>query len=59
MSTKLAFQARGSTHSWKRSIARMSSSVKISGLRPPWTQRNCLFMTAASGRQQNDSIAAS
>jgi hypothetical protein len=33
---------------------RRSSRVLSSGERPPWMQRNCLFMTAASGRAQKD-----
>lgn len=36
-----------------------SSRVLSSGLNPPWMQRNCLFMIAAKGRQQNDSMHAS
>jgi hypothetical protein len=39
--------------------ARMSSSVLNSGERPPWMQRNCLFMIAASGSAQKDSMQAS
>ena len=35
-----------------------SSSVLSSGERPPWIHRNCLFMTAARGRLQKDSIQA-
>jgi hypothetical protein len=38
---------------------RISSRVCKSGERPPWTQKNCLFMTAASGRAQNEFIHAS
>lgn len=38
---------------------RMSSIVFSSGDRPPWIQRNCLFMMAARGREQKDSIHAS
>ena len=37
----------------------ISSSVWTSGDKPPWTQRNCWFMRAASGRQSNASIQAS
>ncbi len=37
----------------------ISSSVWISGERPPWTQRNCWFMRAASGRQSKASMQAS
>ena len=37
----------------------ISSKVWISGLRPPWTQRNCWFMSAARGRQSNASMQAS
>ena len=37
----------------------ISSRVKISGERPPWTQRNCWFMMAARGRQSNESIHTS
>ena len=37
----------------------MSSRPKTSGERPPWTQRNCWFMMAASGRQSNESIHVS
>ena len=38
---------------------RRSSSVCSSGERPPWMQRNCLFMMAASGRVQKASMHAS
>lgn len=38
---------------------RTSSSEWISGERPPWTQRNCWFIRAASGRQSNASMQAS
>lgn len=38
---------------------RMSSRQVISGLRPPWTQRNCWLRRAARGRQSNASIQAS
>lgn len=34
----------------------MSSKVWISGDSPPWTHRNCWFMSAAKGRQSNASI---
>lgn len=34
----------------------MSSKVCISGESPPWTHRNCWFMSAARGRQSNASI---
>jgi hypothetical protein len=46
---------------WEKSklTARRSSSVTRSGDNPPWTQRNCLFMTAARGRLQNESMQAS
>ena len=37
----------------------MSSRLKISGESPPWTQRNCWFMMAASGRQSKESIHVS
>lgn len=37
----------------------ISSRVYISGDSPPWTQRNCLFMRAASGRASNDLMHAS
>ena len=37
----------------------MSSSVCISGDKPPWTHRNCWFISAANGRQSNASIQAS
>ena len=37
----------------------MSSSVWISGLSPPWTQRNCWFIRAARGRQSKASMQAS
>ena len=37
----------------------MSSRVWISGLSPPWTQRNCWFMRAARGRQSKASMQAS
>lgn len=37
----------------------MSSKVCISGESPPWTHRNCWFMSAASGRQSNASMHAS
>ena len=39
--------------------ALMSSSVFNSGERPPWMQRNCLFMMAAKGNAQKDSMHAS
>lgn len=35
-----------------------SSRVFNSGLSPPWMHRNCLFMTAARGRVQKDSMHA-
>lgn len=38
---------------------RKSSRVFSSGDKPPWMQRNCLFMIAAKGREQNDSMQAS
>lgn len=34
----------------------ISSKVCISGESPPWTHRNCWFMSAARGRQSNASI---
>lgn len=37
----------------------ISSRLCISGESPPWTHRNCWFMSAASGRQSNASIQAS
>ncbi|RNA13532.1 hypothetical protein BpHYR1_053460 [Brachionus plicatilis] len=37
---------------------RMSSSVCISGERPPCTHKNCWFISAASGKQSNASIHA-
>lgn len=37
----------------------MSSSVKISGERPPCMHRNCWFSSAARGRQSNASMQAS
>ena len=37
----------------------MSSMLNISGESPPWTQRNCWFMMAASGRQSNESMHVS
>lgn len=37
----------------------ISSKLWISGESPPWTHRNCWFMSAASGRQSNASIQAS
>ena len=37
----------------------MSSKVWISGDNPPWTHRNCWFISAARGRQSNASIQAS
>lgn len=37
----------------------MSSSVWISGERPPWTQRNCWFIRAARGKQSNASMQES
>lgn len=43
----------------KRSILRRSSRVCNSGLKPPWIHKNCLFMTAANGREQKLSIQAS
>lgn len=49
----------GTQHALGRRTERRSSSVLSSGLSPPWMQRNCLFMTAASGRVQNDSMHAS
>lgn len=36
-----------------------SSKVWSSGLKPPCIHRNCLFMTAASGKAQKDSMQAS
>lgn len=36
-----------------------SSNVWSSGLRPPCIHKNCLFMTAANGRAQNESMHAS
>lgn len=36
-----------------------SSNVCNSGLKPPWMQRNCLFITAAKGNEQKLSIQAS
>lgn len=36
-----------------------SSKVWSSGLNPPCMHRNCLFMTAARGRAQNESMQAS
>lgn len=50
--------ARGSLCSVART-ALMSSRVCNSGLNPPWIHRNCLFMIAANGSEQNDSIQAS
>jgi len=38
---------------------RMSSIVCSSGDIPPCMHRNCLFMTAARGNAQNDSMQAS
>jgi len=38
---------------------RISSKVCNSGERPPWTQKNCLFMMAANGRAQNEFMHAS
>lgn len=38
---------------------RISSRVCKSGERPPWTQKNCLFMTAANGRAQKEFMHAS
>lgn len=35
-----------------------SSRVWSSGDRPPWIHRNCLFMIAAKGKLQNDSMQA-
>jgi hypothetical protein len=37
---------------------RISSKVLSSGDSPPWIQRNCLFITAARGKLQNESIQA-
>ena len=37
----------------------MSSSVCISGERPPCTQRNCWFIMAANGKQSKASMQAS
>jgi hypothetical protein len=37
----------------------MSSSVFSSGESPPWMQRNCLLIVAASGSVQNESMQAS
>ena len=37
----------------------MSSNVCNSGLRPPCIHKNCLFITAANGKAQKDSIHAS
>ena len=37
----------------------MSSNVCISGDKPPWTHRNCWFISAANGRQSNASIQES
>lgn len=37
----------------------ISSMVCISGDSPPWTHRNCWFMSAAKGRQSNASIQES
>ncbi len=42
-----------------RLTARMSSKVFNSGDRPPCMHKNCLFMTAANGSAQKDSIHAS
>lgn len=39
--------------------ARMSSRVLSSGERPPWMHRNCLFIMAARGNEQKDSMHAS
>ena len=39
--------------------ARKSSRVLSSGESPPCMQRNCLFMMAARGRAQKDSMQAS
>jgi hypothetical protein len=36
-----------------------SSNVWSSGLRPPCIHRNCLFIIAANGSAQNDSMQAS
>lgn len=37
----------------------MSSKVLSSGESPPWIQKNCLFMTAARGSEQNEFMQAS
>ena len=42
-----------------RRTFRISSMVFNSGDRPPCMQRNCLFIIAAKGRAQKDSIHAS
>lgn len=38
---------------------RISSRVLSSGERPPWIQKNCLFMIAARGSAQNEFMQAS
>jgi hypothetical protein len=49
----------GSTVKWDLHTTRRSSRVFNSGERPPCIQRNCLFMTAARGRAQKESMHAS